>query len=139
MLNDFLSLIFPKVCAACGKSLFKTEESICTYCLYHLPKTNFHLYGDNPVVKLFWGRTNIHSASSLYSFSKGSKVQHLIHQLKYRGKKEIGNEVDVDATYNYTEDVQLGLSLGWFLPGDIFNSANDTIAKQALAHVNVNF
>ena len=91
MLNDFLSLIFPKVCAACGKSLFKTEESICTYCLYHLPKTNFHLYGDNPVVKLFWGRTGIHSASSLYSFSKGSKVQHLIHQLKYRGKKEIGN------------------------------------------------
>ncbi|MBI3501298.1 MAG: ComF family protein [Bacteroidetes bacterium] len=91
MLNDFLSLIFPKVCAACGKSLFKTEESICTYCLYHLPKTNFHLYTDNPVVKLFWGRTTIYSASSLYSFSKGSKVQHLIHQLKYRGKKEIGN------------------------------------------------
>ena len=90
MLNDFLSLIFPKVCAACGKSLFKTEESICTYCLYHLPKTNFHLYEDNPVIKLFWGRANIFSASSLYSFSKGSKVQHLIHQLKYRGKKEIG-------------------------------------------------
>ncbi len=93
MLNDFLSLIFPKVCASCGKSLFKTEESICVYCLYHLPKTDFHLYGDNPVVKLFWGRTNIHSASSLYSFSKGSKVQHLIHQLKYRGKKEIGTSL----------------------------------------------
>ena len=93
MLNDFLSLIFPKVCAACGKSLFKSEESICTYCLYHLPKTNFHLYTDNPVVKLFWGRTNIYSASSLYSFSKGSKVQHLIHQLKYRGKKEIGQTI----------------------------------------------
>ncbi|MBI4946784.1 MAG: ComF family protein [Bacteroidetes bacterium] len=90
MLNDFLSLIFPKVCAACGKSLLKSEESICTYCLYHLPKTNFHLYNDNPVIKLFWGRTNIFSASSLYTFSKGSKVQHLIHQLKYRGKKEIG-------------------------------------------------
>jgi ComF family protein len=90
MLNDFLSLIFPKVCAACGKSLFKKEESICTYCFYHLPKTNFHLYEDNPVIKLFWGRANIFSASSLYSFSKGSKVQHLIHQLKYRGKKEIG-------------------------------------------------
>jgi ComF family protein len=90
MLNDFLSLLFPKVCAACGKSLFKREESVCTYCLYHLPWTNFHLQEDNPVIKLFWGRANIFSASSLYSFSKGSKVQHLIHQLKYRGKKEIG-------------------------------------------------
>jgi len=26
----------------------------------------------------------------MYLFNKGSKVQHLIHQLKYRGKKEIG-------------------------------------------------
>ncbi len=90
MLNDFLSLIFPKVCYACGKSLFKSENCICTYCHYHLPKTNFHLNPDNPVQKLFWGRVNIQAASSMYLFNKGSKVQHLIHQLKYRGKKEIG-------------------------------------------------
>lgn len=93
MLNDFLSLIFPKVCYACGKSLFKREDCICTYCLYHLPKTNFHLYEDNPVIKLFWGRANIFSASSMYSFNRGSKVQHLIHQLKYKGKKEIGTSL----------------------------------------------
>lgn len=86
-------MIFPKVCYACGKSLFKKEDCICTHCLYHLPKTNFHLYGDNPVVKLFWGRTSVFSAASLFSFSKGGKVQHLIHQLKYRGKKEIGNSL----------------------------------------------
>lgn len=90
MLNDFLSLVFPKVCYACGKSLYKKEECICTHCLYHLPRTNFHFYGDNPVVRLFWGRTNIFSAASLYSFSSGSRVQRLIHQLKYRGRKEIG-------------------------------------------------
>ena len=90
MLRDFLSLIFPRVCEACGKSLFTGESCICSYCMYHLPRTDFHLYDDNPVAKLFWGRTSIFSASSLYAFNKGSKVQHLIHQLKYRGKKEIG-------------------------------------------------
>lgn len=90
MLTDFLSLIFPKVCMSCGKSLFKSEENICTYCLYHLPKTNFHHHPDNPVMKLFWGRATIFSAASLYNFMKGGKVQHLIHQLKYRGKQEIG-------------------------------------------------
>lgn len=90
MLNDFLSLIFPKVCFACGKSLYKKEDCICTHCLFHLPKTNFHLYADNPVVKLFWGRVNIFSGASFLSFAKGSRVQHLIHQFKYRGKKEIG-------------------------------------------------
>ncbi|MFH1004622.1 MAG: phosphoribosyltransferase family protein [Bacteroidota bacterium] len=41
-------------------------------------------------MKLFWGRVDIFSATSLYGFLKGGKVQHLIHQLKYRGKKEIG-------------------------------------------------
>ncbi|TAL60685.1 MAG: ComF family protein [Bacteroidetes bacterium] len=90
MQNDFLSLVFPKICYACGKSLFKKEDCICTYCHYHLPRTNFHLKADNPVHKLFWGRVNIHSASAMYLFNKESKVQHLIHQLKYRGKKEIG-------------------------------------------------
>jgi ComF family protein len=70
--------------------LFKSEESICTYCLYHLPRTNFHFRTDNPVSKLFWGRVPVFSAASFYSFSKGGKVQHLIHQLKYRGKKEVG-------------------------------------------------
>ncbi len=90
MLNDFISLIFPHVCASCGKSLYKNERSICTYCAYHLPKTNFHLDNENPIAKIFWGRINIHSAGAYYGFNKGSKVQHLIHQLKYKGKKDVG-------------------------------------------------
>jgi ComF family protein len=90
MLNDFIGLIFPQACASCGKSLYKNEHTICTYCVYHLPKTNFHLDNDNPIAKIFWGRINIHSASAFYGFNKGGKVQHLIHQLKYKGQKEIG-------------------------------------------------
>lgn len=37
------------------------------------------------------GRVPIVSAASLYYFTKGGSVQKLIHQLKYKGKKEIGN------------------------------------------------
>lgn len=90
MLNDFISLIYPQNCASCGNSLFKHEECLCTFCRYHLPKTNFHLQTGNPVEKLFWGRADIFSAAAYYAFGKGGKVQHLIHQLKYNGKKEIG-------------------------------------------------
>lgn len=90
MLNDFISLIFPQVCASCSKSLYKNENCICTYCSYHLPKTNYHLYNDNPVSKIFWGRINIFSASAYYNFGKGGNVQRLIHQLKYKGQKDIG-------------------------------------------------
>ncbi|HET7818188.1 MAG TPA: ComF family protein, partial [Bacteroidia bacterium] len=90
MFNDFLSLIFPQVCYACGRGLLKKENCICLHCLYNLPKTDFHLKKDNPVTKLFWGRTNVQSAASLYEFNEGGKVQNLIHHLKYKGKKEIG-------------------------------------------------
>jgi ComF family protein len=88
--QDFISLIYPRICYACGKSLYKYEKCLCTYCNYHLPKTNFHLDQDNSVSKLFWGKVNIFSAAAFYYYNKGTKVQHLIHQLKYKGHKEIG-------------------------------------------------
>jgi ComF family protein len=97
--NDFVSLFFPVVCVSCGKSLYKNENNICTYCLYHLPKSNFHLTNDNPVAKIFWGRINIQSAASFYAFNKGGKVQQLIHQLKYKGQQEVG--VSLGKLYGY--------------------------------------
>jgi len=90
MLRDFVSLIFPTICFACGKSLYKNEQIICTYCCYHLPKTNYHLQAENPITKIFWGRVNTFSAASYFTFEKGGKVQHLIHELKYKGNKEVG-------------------------------------------------
>jgi ComF family protein len=66
---------------------------LCFSCHYHLPKTNFHLQEDNAVARQFWGKINFSSAASLYYFSKGSKVQHLVHQLKYKGYKEIGSHI----------------------------------------------
>ncbi len=88
--QDFFSLIYPDNCLACGNNLFRNEHIICTACLFHLPKTNYHLEPDNPISQTFWGRTNIHSVSAFYFFTKAGKVQHLVHQLKYKGKKEIG-------------------------------------------------
>ncbi len=55
------------------------------------------------------------------------------------GESALGHEFDVDVMYDYTEDVQLGLSLGVFNPGDVFTSANDDMASQAILHGNVSF
>ena len=99
MLSDFLSLIFPAVCAACGDSLNKGEEEICTNCLFTLPQTNYHLEQDNPVARLFWGRVDVKQATAYYLFSKEGKVQELIHQLKYKGKKEVGVAVGKQFAY----------------------------------------
>lgn len=92
-LTDFVNLLYPRVCPCCGQNLFKQENLICTPCLYHIPKTNFHHFNDNPVARQFWGRVNIENAASYYFFDKGSKFQVLIHNMKYRGQKEIGYEL----------------------------------------------
>src|SRR5512138_1681872 len=89
-IEDFVSLVFPRVCACCGNSLWKHEEVVCTACTYHLPRTGFHLVEENPVTMTFRGRARIESGGSFLWFSKGSKTQRLIHQLKYKGRKDVG-------------------------------------------------
>lgn len=91
--RDMISLIYPKICMACDKLLLKHEESLCTFCIYSLPKTGFHKESDNPVSRLFWGKTEIEGAASYFHFEKGGHVQQLIHKFKYKGFKEIGIEV----------------------------------------------
>lgn len=54
----------------------------------------------------------------------------------------LGQEIDADITYNYTEDVLFGLSLGVFFPGDAFaetSTISRKSASQAIAHVGVTF
>lgn len=89
-LADFISLLFPQLCSACGAALVSNEKLLCTDCLYNLPCTNFHLQPDNIVAQQFWGKINVEGAYALYYFTKGGKVQNMVHQLKYKGIEGIG-------------------------------------------------
>lgn len=93
MFNDFFNIIFPKLCASCNNSLLKNENTICTKCIFDLPKTNYHLDKSNPINKVFWGRVNIEMASAYYHFSKGGRVQRLLHELKYKGNQKVGEVI----------------------------------------------
>jgi len=55
-----------------------------------MPVTRFEYFTDNPVEKIFWGRVQIHAATAHLYFTGGSQVQHSLHLLKYKGRKEIG-------------------------------------------------
>jgi len=92
-LENFVDLFYPRICPACGMSLMYGEKVICTECLIHLPKSNYHNFEDNPVAKVFWGRVQLGFATAFYVFEKGSKYQKLIHKMKYKGQKEIGTEL----------------------------------------------
>ena len=89
-LSDFLALFYPNYCLGCGGSLVEGEKCLCLQCLVQLPKTNFHLQKNNPVEMLFAGRVPVFRATAFCSFHKGSLVQQLVHQLKYKGKQKIG-------------------------------------------------
>lgn len=70
--------------------MVKNERVICISCAHELPVTQFHLDNDNPVKKVFYGRLEIVNATTLLTFHKKGSVQKLIHQLKYKGHREIG-------------------------------------------------
>ncbi len=101
ILNDFLSLFFPNLCLACSEETPSPGSIVCVRCKAELPQTNFHLEKENPFTERFWGRISLHSAASLYYFSKGSSTQKLIHNLKYKGRKKVG--------------IELGNTLGYLL------------------------
>lgn len=88
--NDLINLLFPELCGGCGSLLYRGETDICTKCLADLPYTDFHLYNENLVAKQLWGRLPVNAAMALLYFRKESKVQSLMHSLKYNGKTNVG-------------------------------------------------
>jgi ComF family protein len=78
------------VCTGCGSDLVDDDNLLCLKCVNELPQTNFALHASNPVEKIFWGRLNLIAAMSEFYFSKGSVVQTLIHEFKYKGNKDVG-------------------------------------------------
>lgn len=88
--QGFISLLFPPLCMACNQVLKGQEQVLCLSCRTDLPYTQFHLQEDNIVAKRFWGRVEIAHATALFHFTKGGKVQQLIHHLKYEDRPDAG-------------------------------------------------
>jgi ComF family protein len=91
--DDFISLLFPRLCYACGTHLLRNENIICTGCYISIPRTNYHLTENNHVEQLFWGRCQITKAAAFSFYNKGSRIRRLIHNFKYKGIREIGGEL----------------------------------------------
>lgn len=89
--NNLVHLFFPHLCAGCGSDIIDNKQTLCLHCNDQLPVTDFHMHANNPVEKIFWGRIPVVAAASYLYFTKGSILQHLLHQFKYKGNKEIGS------------------------------------------------
>ncbi len=88
--SDIASLLLPRTCPACGRTLKDWEECLCLSCLALLPVTGFHGDPDNPLAEMFWGRIRLRQAVAWFYFRKGSDYQEVLHQLKYNDRPDIG-------------------------------------------------
>jgi ComF family protein len=113
---------------------------------------------DNPVAQLFWGRCIIEKAAAFSYYNKGSRIKNLIHNLKYKGIKEIGFELgriyglslkssgfvnDIDLIipvplhqakkrirgFNQSEIISMGIADATSLPVDIKSLARTSVSS----------
>jgi ComF family protein len=88
--SDFFNLLYPDLCVVCDENLSRNEHFVCLNCLHNIPKTNFHLIQNNLIEKRFWGKVHTHRCTSFFYFHKGSPFQKILHSLKYKNNKELG-------------------------------------------------
>ena len=90
---DAMQLFFPHNCMGCGSDTLPQNSMLCLHCISNLPYTGFESIEDNPIENIFRGRVAIQQAASTFYFSKGHLVQRFIHQLKYKGNREVGEYI----------------------------------------------
>lgn len=86
---DFTQLIFPNLCIGCSNVLYKYEHLVCLPCMHQLPLTR-DWEPNMPRYTPFKGRVNVDRTISFVHFSKGDTIQFMLHQLKYKGRKDVG-------------------------------------------------
>ena len=86
--EDLLDLLYPRLCSACGVRHPTRDSALCVTCQFELPRTDFHHYPDNPMTRRLKGRFAFISATAMFYFVKDTSVQHLLHRIKYLGRKE---------------------------------------------------
>ena len=90
MFNAFLQLLYPKLCFACDDPLFESEDFICTPCRIALPRIDYALESPWWLRAKFDGLFPYQEVQSFFIFAAGGRVQHLMHQIKYKGAEDLG-------------------------------------------------
>lgn len=112
-------LFFPRLCDGCSKPLLPEEDVLCLNCnIYNLPRTAYHHLPENETMLRFSGRFPFEKATSFAYFTAEGLLQHLLHELKYKDRKDIG--------------LFLGRQLGYDLKQTLWASTIDMIVPVPL-------
>jgi predicted amidophosphoribosyltransferase len=91
--DDLLALFYPHLCRLCDRHLPTGAPAVCYRCRLKLPQTYFHQQAENAFTDRFLGRIPLRGGAAFLYFRKGGMAQHIIHQLKYKGKKQLGYDL----------------------------------------------
>jgi ComF family protein len=119
IMKGMAHLVYPRLCMGCNKPLLEEEEILCLNCnVYHIPRTAYHHIADNETLMRFTGRVPVQKATSFAYFANEGLLQHLLHELKYKDRKDIG--------------VYLGKQLGYDLLQTLWAQGIDAIVPVPL-------
>ena len=90
MITSFLQLLYPKFCLACDQVLIRSENWLCTVCRFELPKPGLFLEQPNWISHKLDGLIEYDRVHAYFLFAEGGKVQHILHQIKYKGQEKLG-------------------------------------------------
>ncbi len=94
LITNFNDQLFPSICFGCNQLLDRNEAFLCVSCRIALPETGQHREPyDYDLLNKFAGKVPVKFIASYLYFKKGGVVQKLIHQIKYKGRKEIAKEL----------------------------------------------
>jgi len=79
-----------------------------------------------------------YTATPTLTGTAGSAVNGNIYEIR-ENEDQFGSEIDAYAIYDYTEDVQLQLTGAFFIPGDVFDDNNDSLAYSVRGTLSVDF
>ncbi len=102
MLKNILNFLIPPYCASCDE-LLDSDSCLCESCLLSLPWTENPSSNQNPILELFTGRERIEKANALFYFQPGGIIQDLLHQLKYKGRSDIGIKLGMLASAQFKD------------------------------------
>jgi ComF family protein len=113
--RSFFNLFFPRCCIVCDGFLAETEAFLCVKCNMDIPRTNFHLQQERIMERLFQEQFLLVRATSFFFYTRGSRFNEILYQLKYKGNKELGG---VMGRYMATELLPSGFfdGMDMFIP-----------------------
>ncbi len=105
IINNLLSLLFPRTCIGCKRVLISAEKHICIHCRISLPLTNFHKGNINILKQRLSSIHHLNQAYAYLQYNKEGIAQKMLHKLKYNNNEEIGHTLGLWMGYEISNEI----------------------------------